>query len=213
MVRPFMTRYDVCVSHAVGTSAGCVLLVRQCLGAVIQTVTTCVSGRLIVCDFCFSSLQWRVICLYAPTNVEDRRVFFESIRHYCNCDRLVVMLGDFSCVCSARDKTSATPYIDASTVVLNDIINEFGLEDIGECDGNGRGVHFTHFQGVSHARLDRAYVSLELVPLCHDRHDYDVRPVSFSDHCLVKFRLRSKKKNKKNIHMGIMETKRQALRR
>lgn len=63
MVRPFTTCYDVCVSHAIGTSAGCVLLVRQCLGAVIQTVTTCELGRLVVCDFSLSGLEWRVISI------------------------------------------------------------------------------------------------------------------------------------------------------
>lgn len=53
MVEPFRARYDVCVSHAVGTSAGCLLLLRQSLGAAVQTVTTCDSGRLIVCDLFF----------------------------------------------------------------------------------------------------------------------------------------------------------------
>lgn len=194
MVRPFTTRYDVCVSHAVGTSAGCVLLVRQSIGAVVQSVTTCVSGRLVVCDFSFSSLEWRVICLYVPTRVEERRAFFEGVRYYCNCQRLVILLGDFNCVCSASDKTSPTPYVDSSTVCLNNLFIEFGLEDVGDCLRNGRVVNFTHFQRVSHARLDRAYLWLDLIPLCRD---YRVCPVSFSDHCLVEFSIRSKNESKK----------------
>ncbi|KAG0443214.1 hypothetical protein HPB47_015172 [Ixodes persulcatus] len=41
MVRPFQARYEVCVSHAVGFSAGCCLFLRKSLGAAVQTVTTC----------------------------------------------------------------------------------------------------------------------------------------------------------------------------
>lgn len=194
MVRSFTTRYDACVSQAVGMSAGCVLLVRQSLGAVVQAVTTCVSGRLVVCDFSFSAVEWRVICVYAPTRVGERMAFFESLQYYCNCPRLVMLLGDFNCVCAASDKTSSTPYIDASTECLKELVNEFGLEDVGDCLRNGPLVNFTHFQGLSHARLDRVYVPLDLVPLCHDYH---VCPVSFSDHCLVKVSLRSKNEGRK----------------
>ncbi|CAN7942221.1 unnamed protein product, partial [Ixodes hexagonus] len=119
---------------------------------------------------------------------------FESIGHYCNCQRFVILLGDFNCVCSTSDKSSSIPFADASTVCLNEIINNYGLEDVGECVCEGRGVVFTHFQGSSHARLDRAYVPFELVPLCHD---YQVCPVSFSDHCLVKFCIRKRNKIRK----------------
>ncbi|CAN7976931.1 unnamed protein product, partial [Ixodes persulcatus] len=194
MVRPFTTLYNVCVSHAVGTSAGCLLLVRQSLGATVQAVTTCDSGRFVVCDLLFSSFEWRIICVYAPTRVEERRAFFDLIQQYCNCERLLIFLGDFNCVCSSRDKTSTTPYSDASTVSLSRVISENGLDDVGECLRKGRDVLFTHFQGASHARLDRAYVSLELLPFCFE---YRVRPVSFSDHCLVSCCLRSEKENRK----------------
>ena len=51
MVRPFTARYEVCVSHAVGSLAGCLLLVRQSLGATVEAVTTCALGRFVVCDF------------------------------------------------------------------------------------------------------------------------------------------------------------------
>ena len=83
MVRPFTARYDVCVSHAVGTSVGCILLVRQSSGATVQEVTTCDAGRFIVCDLAFSFLNWRIICVYAPTRVEERRVFFDFVKQYC----------------------------------------------------------------------------------------------------------------------------------
>lgn len=132
------------------------------------------------------------VCTRLP-ELGKEEPFFEAVHHYCNCPRLVILLGDFNCVCSASDKTSSTPYIDASTECLKDLFNEFGLEDVGDCIRKGQVLKFTHFQGLSHARLDRVYVPLDLVPLCQDYH---VSPVSFSDHCLVQLSLRSKNDSK-----------------
>lgn len=192
MARRFENQYNVCVSHAVGNSAGCLLFIRKSIGAVIESVTACVNGRFIVCDFTLSNQEWRVICLYASTKVQARKEDFQSVGNYCKSDRFLVLLGDFNCVCSSRDKTSATPFRDASTVILSDVINESGLEDVGATFNNGP-VFFTHFQGTSHARLDRAYLSLEWIPDCRE---YEVCPVTFSDHCLVLFCIGRKTKNK-----------------
>lgn len=194
MVRQFLPRYSVIVSHAIGTSSGCVLYVRQSLGAKVEASTSCPSGRLIVCDLLFSGLEWRVICLYAPTVTDERRIFFEQLKQYTKCNRLLIIIGDFNCVLSAKDKTSERPYRDASTAVLSDMVREHGLEDVAECLGGGRTMQYTHFQAASHARLDRAYVSVELVPICKA---YRVNAVSFSDHCLVSFVVASTKETKR----------------
>lgn len=55
MARRFENQYNVCVSHAVGNSAGCLLFIRKSIGAVIESVTACVNGRFIVCDFTLSN--------------------------------------------------------------------------------------------------------------------------------------------------------------
>lgn len=152
MVRPFTARYSVCVSHAVGASAGCLLLVRQSLVATIDEVMTCTAGRFVVCHFSFSSYDWTVICVYTPNRAEERRMFFECLHQYCNSERLVIFLGDFNCVCSSGDKSSSTPYHDLRTESLCNLFNESGLDDVGECLKHGRDVQYTHFQGSSHAR-------------------------------------------------------------
>lgn len=55
MVQPFKSRYNVCVCHAVGSSGGGALFLRNSLGIVVETVVVCDTGRLIVCDF---SIFW-----------------------------------------------------------------------------------------------------------------------------------------------------------
>lgn len=157
MVLPFTSRYYACVSHAVGRSGGCVLFVRQRLGLEVHAVKSDVSGRMVVCDFVFGSVEWRVICLYAPNVLEERTQFFESVKNYCHVKGNLVLIGDFNCVLAARDKASCTPYKDASTAELRKIVDEYGLEDVAECLESTRCVRFTHFQAASHARLDRMY--------------------------------------------------------
>lgn len=100
------------------------------------------------------------------------------------------MLGDFNCVCAPEDRSNRARVRDHSAILLNDIVAENLLEDVASVSSK-RSVPFTHFQGQSHARLDRAYISLDLVPLCSD---YLVQPVSFSDHALVMFALGRKVK-------------------
>lgn len=182
MVRPFAAHYDVCVSHAVGLSAGCALLIRRSLGVTLHTVIASETGRFVVCDFELCANEWRVICVYAPNKAAERKCFFEDLRTWCCTERLLILLGDYNCVCSERDKSSPTNFRDASTAVLNEIVADFALADLGDNMSSAGTVRYTHFQGNSHARLDRVYASLDLVPDCDA---YQVTPVSFSDHCLV----------------------------
>lgn len=51
MVGVFRTRYNVCVCHAVGTSGGCALLLRNDLGIEEVNVIASEEGRLFVVDF------------------------------------------------------------------------------------------------------------------------------------------------------------------
>ncbi|CAN7948667.1 unnamed protein product [Ixodes hexagonus] len=76
MVQRFTSRFFAYASPALGTSAGCVLLVKKLPGLVVQEVKRCGAGRYVSCDFLFGSVEWRVVCLYAPNLVNDRTDFF-----------------------------------------------------------------------------------------------------------------------------------------
>lgn len=96
--------------------------------------------------------------------------------------------------------------MDGSAKLLANITAESCVEDVAAVAGKGKNVHYTHFQGDSHACLDRIYVSAELVPLCNE---YKVQEVSFSDHCLVAISLGSKTKQKQKFNYALrkMNTK------
>lgn len=136
----------------------------------------------------------------APPKPPKGSVFFEEIRKWCETDRMAILLGDFNCVYSARDKSRPSPFRDASTAVLSDIVADFALEDVGDGVGSNGPVRYTHFQGNSHACLDRVYLSLYLLPQCEE---YRVIPVSFSDHCFVSLTLGRGAKRRNAVCWGL----------
>lgn len=182
MVQVFLEKFYVCVSHAVGTAGGCLLFLKKEPACVVESVTTCVDGRFICCDFHFGEQPYRAVCVYAPTKPKPRRLFFEDVVKRLECDRHVFFLGDFNCVCNAEDRTNENAPFDPSALFLNDSLSSLCLEDVASLGDTSNTAKFTHYQGKSHARLDRVYVSSELAPFCNN---YAVEPVSFSDHCLV----------------------------
>lgn len=110
---------------------------------------------------------------------------------YLNYERHVILLGDFNCLCSSADIARKPPTHDLSAMVLNSLVHEFGLEDVACVLSNTNAPQYTHFQRESHARLDRVYLSLGLVPLCEA---YNVKQLSFSDHSIVTFTIGQKQR-------------------
>lgn len=77
MVETFRARFNICVSHAVGTSGGCLILYRNSIDIVEEAVIACQSGRFVVLDFGFCGMLWRALCVYAPNTPQERRDFLE----------------------------------------------------------------------------------------------------------------------------------------
>lgn len=196
MVQRFTYNYYTVVSHALGTSAGCVLFVRKLPGLVIDGYFSCTSGRLVFCDFSYCNVQWRVFCIYAPNTVQERANFFLSLKHHLHVQKMIACVGDFNCVLKAEDRSTRRVVCDKSSDILAQITHEFELEDIAECFRGHGDVSYTHFQGTSHARLDRIYLSYDLVEKCQC---YTVTAISYSDHCLVKCTVGRKKERNKFV--------------
>ncbi|MDD9363087.1 MAG: hypothetical protein PV344_09205, partial [Anaplasma sp.] len=63
--------------------------------------------------------------------------FFERIVCFLNSERVIILLGDFNCVCTAEDRVQHVPVRDQSALFLNTIVQEQNLEDIGSVLSNG----------------------------------------------------------------------------
>lgn len=112
-----------------------------------------------------------MINTYAPNRERDRRSFFEEMEKYLLCDKLVVLLGDFNCVCAPEDRANKQPIRDKSAIFLSAIVQEHKLDDVASLFSDNNIPQFTHFQGNSHARLDRAFISTALnCALVHQLH-------------------------------------------
>lgn len=109
---------------------------------------------------------------------------------------MIACVGDFNCVLKAEDRSTRRVVCDKSSDILAQITHEFELEDIAECFRGHGDVSYTHFQGTSHARLDRIYLSYDLVEKCQC---YTVTAISYSDHCLVKCTVGRKKERNKFV--------------
>lgn len=81
----------------------------------------------------------------------------------------------------SEDRVPSKIIRDTSAHQLCAIVADYDLVDVGSIL-SGNSVVFTHFQGQSHARLDRLYVSANLARTVNS---YAVKHVSFSDHSLV----------------------------
>lgn len=74
--------------------------------------------------------------------------------------RISILLGDFNNVRGGSDPASEKVYIDISAMSLQDAIDDYNLIDVGHLKISSRSLKYTDFQGASHARLDRTYLSV-----------------------------------------------------
>lgn len=107
--------------------------------------------------------------------------FFCYVATFLKCDRVIILLVDFNCVCTPEDSVKGAPVRDKSTLQLSEIAEQCGLVDVGDVLRSTY-VQFTHIQQQSHARLDRICVAENTVPLWAN---HAVKHVSHSDHSLV----------------------------
>lgn len=151
-------------------------------------------------DFSLHSTEYRVICIYAHTSVQQRESFFHDCLPYLGSERCVIFMGDFNCICDARDRSGGNVVVDRSARLLETIVADCDLVDSGRLSTSSGALAYTRFEGSSHARLDRIYIS---VSLSQNVTKYSVTPVSFSDHCLVSVECGRRKRGGSHFNWGL----------
>lgn len=110
------------------------------------------------------------------------------------------MLGDFNCVCEESDRSTKAKHSDSSALFLSTMVHEYSLLDVATFQKKTETLRYTHFCSSSHARLDRAYVSAELLT---GTDEYKVLPIMFSDHALVTFTLGEARRKTNRFSWGL----------
>ncbi|CAN7984448.1 unnamed protein product [Ixodes hexagonus] len=81
-LEPSLADFEICVSHACGTSAGCFLFLKKATDFSSISLTIDQEGRFISCDLTYDGEDWLLMCVYAPNTVSARNVFSPFVAHH-----------------------------------------------------------------------------------------------------------------------------------
>lgn len=95
-MKPFLANCEVFVSHAVGKSGGCFLLLKKVLPLPDLNVVTDETGRFILVGFVVHTWDLRIMCVCAPISVHERDRFYSSLMLYLETAANGVLMGDFN---------------------------------------------------------------------------------------------------------------------
>lgn len=160
-------------------SSGVVILFRGWHFEIQQTQEV-VNGRLLYVDVQLNGVALRIVNVYCPPDLQERKEILKEIVPILMCGQEVIMGGDFNCIISKDDRRSTTMIkLDSSSIDLIDIMKDFKLTDafrIRNPDIPG----FTWSNGLSCSRIDFVFSTSDIEVI-----ESSVEPVFFSDHSKV----------------------------
>ena len=169
-------------------SGGIAFLIRN--GVQVDNFYTNGDGRYASIEVRLSNRKLLIVALYAPaSSPRERAQFFQQIlpdigrrRRLAGSAELMV-LGDFNCVESSLDRSSASVRSDHSVRDLQTLTSKFDVSDAFRfLNPDARDFTFCSTNGHA-ARLDRAYLSSSLLNYVTDT---DHPPNAFSDHSFLR---------------------------
>uniref|UniRef100_A0A803JP76 Reverse transcriptase domain-containing protein n=1 Tax=Xenopus tropicalis TaxID=8364 RepID=A0A803JP76_XENTR len=136
-------------------------------------------GRCILLDVHFQGEMFRLINVYGPHTIAERKELLGEIKPFLCVSCPVILAGDFNEVLKPGDRTGK--YNKYEGAFLSNIIRQAGLVDVATWNGR-KGVH-TYFCANRSSRIDLVFVK--------ERDTFsDVKEtlVDFSDHLMVSFK-------------------------
>ena len=91
-------------SSAIGKQGGVALLVRENSCFEVKQWKKDFSGRIVSALATLNGLRLNLVNIYAPTNLSERKVFFDSLPDFFFPHSLKIIGGDFNCFESEFDK-------------------------------------------------------------------------------------------------------------
>lgn len=126
-------------------------------------------GRVLLYNFTVGSSRFKIINIYAPASVSFTNAFFRAVGVYFLDSAPTILCGDFNCVTDSvrdvRGPGQGRPNWNAAE--LETLINDYHLQDAWTLK-HGDNFSPTWRRGCSQSRLDRFYVTQELVPAVVD---------------------------------------------
>ena len=149
-------------SPAIGKQAGVLTCIKESSLSPVNTWKRDTSGRTISLLLDLDGCIINLLNLYAPTNLTERKVFFETLHEYFLPSDSHVIAGDFNCYKSQLDKSGGN-YVPVT--YLSDLRSAFSLCDAW-CRLHLRLRQCTWFNSDFSigSRLDKFFVLNTLMP-------------------------------------------------
>lgn len=164
-------------SPAVGRQGGVVILVNQNFEGEIVSWRKDTDGRIVSLLVKIDNFKINLICIYAPTNLTDRKLFFETLHEFFLPADATILGGDFNCYERELDKFGGNASL---ANYLTDFRLAFSFEDIWrKLHPKSRDVSWFNSNFTIGSRLDKFFVTrnlVEKITAC------DLSPCCFSDH-------------------------------
>ena len=143
------------------------------------------SGRVVSVVIKINDYSFNIVNIYAPTNLTERKVFFENLHEYFLPSDSIVIAGDFNCYEYQSDKTGGNL---SCAKYLADFRTTFNLVDAWH-RLNPRSRQCTWFNSDFSigSRLDKFLVSQNLFSFVSN---CEIKPFCLSDHDIVYLTLR-----------------------
>lgn len=178
----------VFVSHGTEKARGVATMIKK--GAVnnIKQVFNDKEGRILVVEFEFQNVLFRLINLYAPNVETDRTEMFKKLKPLCKGHCIVV--GDFNVWCTKLDASSSTNFRhDMSRKEIMDILQNENMMDIWRHENPER-MEFSRRQMVlgklKESRIDLCLVKREILSYVNKT---EYKFIGHSDHAAIIFKL------------------------
>ena len=148
----------------------------------------------------------KILVIYAPSGKAKqglREIFFrETMPSYCiPASENTIIVGDFNAVESVSDKiiTGRRKKSAVECKSLKDAMLALGMQDVWLNKKGGNEVGHTFFHQGGSSRIDRFYVSDDLL---NEISNISVTPVCFTDHCTVQIDMERSHRKTQRDHLG-----------
>ena len=165
-------------SPALGKQGGTVIPVPENSDFEIKKWQRDSSGRIVSILASLADINFNIVNIYAPTNLTERKCFYESLHDFFFPNTLKIIVGDFNCVENASDKHGG---VFSQAKDLIDFRTQFKLIDIWR-KLHGRQTECTWFNSDKSigTRLDKFLIdpdlsanatTCEIIPFVLSDHD------------------------------------------
>ena len=166
-------------SPAIGRQGGVITLLSDNFNCNVLSWRRDSSGRVITLLLDFNGVKCNLINIYAPTNLTDRKTFFENIHHFFLPDDFTILGGDFNCYERDLDKFGGNVSL---AQYLTDFRSSLHFIDAWrKLHPRSRDVSWFNSNFSVGSRLDKFFVSRNLrnniisssiFPCCLSDHDF-----------------------------------------